>query len=238
MANALEKPQHFAREYKQLADPVLRAHQLAMVVRDVEDVVGYGIFTMRLWFRWIEDWHKGVSESSARSSTRSSWSPSSGLTRSAASLLTPGVGIDRDALGPQATEAGRVHSPAVSHLPRQARPGSGPRGHVVRLPPVDTNLWREDLAPGPSSGAPDRLADRGPPWFDHVAGHLGSTTSRATAARPRCGPSGRLTGRWPSRPCPTFPVDPEDARAWPRRAPHRGCPAPGRPRPPWSPGAG
>jgi hypothetical protein len=66
MPNALEKPQRFAQEYKQLADPVLRAHQIAMVVRDVEDVVGYGIFTMRLWFRWVEDWHERVSESSSR----------------------------------------------------------------------------------------------------------------------------------------------------------------------------
>jgi hypothetical protein len=66
MASTLEKPQRFAREYKQLADPVLRAHQLAMVVRDLEDAVGYGIFTMRFWFRWIEDWHEAVSESSAR----------------------------------------------------------------------------------------------------------------------------------------------------------------------------
>jgi len=66
MPNAVEKPQRFAQEYKQLADPVLRPHQLAMVVRDVEDVVGYGIFTMRLWFRWVEDWHERVSESSSR----------------------------------------------------------------------------------------------------------------------------------------------------------------------------
>lgn len=66
MPNTLEKPQRFAKEYKRLADPVLRAHQLAMVVRDVEDVVGYGIFTMRLWFRWVEDWHERVSESSSQ----------------------------------------------------------------------------------------------------------------------------------------------------------------------------
>jgi len=66
MTNALEKPQRFAQEYKRLADPVLRVHQLAMVVRDVEDVAGYGIFTMRLWFRWVEDWHERVSESSSQ----------------------------------------------------------------------------------------------------------------------------------------------------------------------------
>ncbi len=65
MINTLEKPQRFAQEYKRLADPVLRAHQLAMVVRDVEDVAGFGIFTMRLWFRWVEDWHERVSESAS-----------------------------------------------------------------------------------------------------------------------------------------------------------------------------
>ena len=47
-------------------DYIMGDHREAMVVRDVEDAVDYGILALKVWFRTIEDWHTDVSQSANR----------------------------------------------------------------------------------------------------------------------------------------------------------------------------
>lgn len=66
----LELVKPLVAAYRQSADSasdaVLHHHSEAMVVRDIEEVVAFGIYVMDLWFRRIEAWHVWVSESSSR----------------------------------------------------------------------------------------------------------------------------------------------------------------------------
>lgn len=66
----LELVRPLVTAYRQSADSavdaVLHHHAEAMVVRDVEEVVAFGIYVMDLWFRRIEVWHHWVSEESSR----------------------------------------------------------------------------------------------------------------------------------------------------------------------------
>ena len=66
MAGVLSRAQRYTDEYKSEADStwevVKKEHDRAMVVCDVEDLVGLGIFVVDLWFRNVDRWHEFVSE--------------------------------------------------------------------------------------------------------------------------------------------------------------------------------
>lgn len=70
MALTLSRAEHFTDEYRSNAESTWNAtkkeHDQAMIVYDVEDLVGLGIFVMDLWFRTVERWHAWVSEDRTR----------------------------------------------------------------------------------------------------------------------------------------------------------------------------
>ncbi len=70
MESVFDKAERDVEAYRHDAnatwDEVKQQHDRAMVVCDVEDVVGLGIYVMELWFRRVEHWHEWVSEDEAR----------------------------------------------------------------------------------------------------------------------------------------------------------------------------
>lgn len=66
----LSRAEHFTEEYREnaesIGEAVRKEHDRAMIVCDVEDLVGLGIFVTDMWFRHVERWHEWVSEDKKR----------------------------------------------------------------------------------------------------------------------------------------------------------------------------